>query len=287
MQVQWSSSTSRRFTNEELGCLCGRPCKRAGRCFGELCLIDEALEENDNIVVRGFENQLVNEVALSANWSVESSWTFKKDAHINLLEEAALLKLVSFLGSKMKPIRVVVLVDSFVCKGATSKGRSSSRSLSSILRKVNARLVAFGIYLCVVFVPTRWNTADDPTRDVQLRSPIRGFQLDPDDIDSLRFLASIPPTRRWASNWIRLVLLMSSRPFVDFTDRSTFRAPRASFPSSVAHSSMDFDATLGFPGEGPAPTNLLLGFLLRRNALSWICSWDCWVLLAAAGCFCS
>ena len=248
-------------------------------------IIDEALEEDDNVVVRGFENPLVNEMALSANWSVDSSWTFKKDAHINLLEEAALLKLVSFLGSKRRPMRVVVFVDSFVCKGATSKGRSSSRSLSSILRKVNSRLVAFGIYLCVVFVPTRWNTADDPTRDVQLRSPIRGFQLDPDDLDSLQFLAPIPPTRRWASNWIRLVLLMSSRPFVDFTDRSTFRAPRSSFPSLAPHCSMDFDATLGFPGEGPAPTNFLLGFLLSAampfHGFALGTAGCCWLLLGA------
>ena len=38
----------------------------------------------------GLENQLVNEVALSSSWKTVSAWTFKKEKHINLLEEGAL-----------------------------------------------------------------------------------------------------------------------------------------------------------------------------------------------------
>ena len=57
--------------------------------------IDRRLAHEDSLESSGLENQLVNEVALSAEWSVVDSWTFKKQSHINILEEAALLRLVS------------------------------------------------------------------------------------------------------------------------------------------------------------------------------------------------
>lgn len=104
------------------------------------------IEELD-VTIIGLENQLVNEVALSSSWKVHSSWTFKKQSHINILEEAS------------------ILVDSFVVRGVTSKGRSSSRALSAILRRVGATAVAAAIYLTLPFVPARWNPSDDPTRD--------------------------------------------------------------------------------------------------------------------------
>ena len=250
-------------------------------------VIDEQLESEEKLEVKGFENQLVNEVALTAKWSVASSWSFKRESHINILEEAALLRLVSYLGTKMRPLRAVALVDSFVCRGATAKGRSSSRSLSAILRKVNSRMVAFGIYLVTPFCPTRWNVADDPSREVPLRDPIFGFDLQSLSDQDLHFLASLKPTRRWVSNWIRLVLLASGPPFVDFSDRSIYRAPRlsqATYPDPP--SGLNFDATLGFPGEGPDVPNSLIGFLtfslLPVHGFALCPAGCCWLLWGAA-----
>ena len=54
--------------------------------------IDRRLAHEDSLESSGLENQLVNEVALSAEWSFVDSWTFKKQSHINILEEAALLR---------------------------------------------------------------------------------------------------------------------------------------------------------------------------------------------------
>ena len=54
--------------------------------------IDRSEEEELALEVRGLENQLVNEVAICAPWKVESSWSFRKHSHINILEEAALLE---------------------------------------------------------------------------------------------------------------------------------------------------------------------------------------------------
>ena len=249
--------------------------------------IDEKILRSDMIEVKGFENQLVNEVALTSRWSVASSWCFKKDSHINILEEAALLRLVTFLGSKMRPLRAVALVDSFVCRGATAKGRSSSRSLSSILRKVNSRMVAFGIYMVNPFCPTRLNVADDPTRDVPLRDSVKGFEAQKLDDDDLKFLASVQPTRRWASNWVRLSLLLLGAPFVDFSDRSSYRAPRLSLaPYPDPPSGLTFDATLGFSGEGPVATISPFGILLCSTTpylgLALGSAGRCWLLWGAA-----
>lgn len=64
----------------------------------------------------------------------------------------------------------------------------------------------------------------------------------------------------WISNWSRLVLLCLGPSVLCLCGRSVFRAPR--FPAGLSSavvlaeaagqgSSMDFDSTLGFPGEGP------------------------------------
>lgn len=107
-----------------------------------------------SLQVAGLENQLVNEVAVASKWEVDSSWTFKKQSHINILEEASVLRLVTFLSSFCQPLPVSALVDSFVIRGAAAKGRSSSRALSTILWRVGAFSIA-AIYLTLPYVPTR------------------------------------------------------------------------------------------------------------------------------------
>ena len=99
----------------------------------------------------------MNEVAIAAPWEVVASWTFRKPSHINILEEAVLLRLVNRLGRRSLPSRIVALVDSHVVRGATSKGRTSSKALSSVLRRVCAGCVAYGLYLVLPFCPTRLN----------------------------------------------------------------------------------------------------------------------------------
>ena len=121
------------------------------------------------------------------------------------------------------------------------------------------------------FVPTRLNVADDPTRDLELRQPIPGMDLAAWDRLDLYKLAALPKLRRWSSNWVRLVIKMLGPPCLAFPDRSVFRCPRFPYglrstdvcrPVSVSDF-MDFDATLGFPGEGPFAlhTRPLLGNL--------------------------
>ena len=75
---------------------------------------------------KGLESVLVNDIALSSDWKVETSWTFRGSSHINILEEASLLRLAQRLVKLKYPTRFASLVDSNVVRGATSKGRSSS-----------------------------------------------------------------------------------------------------------------------------------------------------------------
>ena len=130
------------------------------------CVAD-ALDLN----TKGLENQLVNDVAASSDWRVDSSWTFKKESHINILEMCSLLKLASRLALKKQSLRVVNLVDSFVVRGAASKGRSASLGLTPVIRRLCAVSTAAFLFFSLPFVPTRLNVSDDPTQGhLSLRS---------------------------------------------------------------------------------------------------------------------
>ena len=203
--------------------------------------------------VAGLENQLVNEVALSSPWRIHSSWTFKKQSHINILEEASILRLVNFLSRCRKPIRAVALVDSFVVRGATSKGRSSSRALSAILRRVGATSVAAAVYLTLPYVPTRWNPADDPTRDAVLRPIYGSLELEHWSDEDLYRLSELPKTKRWSSLWVRFVIRLLGPQVLHLSDRSQYRqsAISSSERRGFSQDQFSFDASLGFPGEGP------------------------------------
>ena len=157
--------------------------------------------------VEGLENQLVNEVSLSSKWNTLACWSYKPGRHINLLEEECILRLVSRLSKLRVPLRVVALTDSHVVRGATSKGRSSSRILCRMLKKIGAVCVASAIYLTLPYVPTRWNPSDDPTRDVVLRGQYGSLDLSKWSDDDIYALSQLPKLRRWASLWVRLVLI--------------------------------------------------------------------------------
>ena len=166
----------------------------------------ELLEEDQTNETKGLENLLVNQVALTEEWQTLFSWKFKKLSHINILELSSILRLVVHLAKEASHTRVVALTDSLVVRGAVSKGRTSSRGLGAVLRKICSYVTAAGIYLTVPFVPTRLNVADDPTREVELRKPA-GEKVTA-SMEELFEIACFPPMRRWAANWARLLLVL-------------------------------------------------------------------------------
>ena len=138
-----------------------------------------------------------------------------------------------------------------------SKGRSPSRALGRGLRRIAAVATAFGLSVQVPFCPTRLMPADHPSRDAPLPQPIPGFLGPSWTLAEIRSLASLPKLRRWASNWARLFLLVSGyKPPVLTQHRCSGLSFRAFVPPCL-----DFDATLGYPGEGPAACFWALLFL--------------------------
>lgn len=199
-------------------------------------------------VSKGLESIGVNELAISGSWSVDSAWTFRKESHINILEEAALLRLAQRCCKFCYPTRITAMVDSNVVRGATSKGRSSSKSLSTVLRRFNSICVAAALYFHIPFCPTRLNAADDPTRDRQLRLSSPGIGLSGLSRDELFDLFLHPKLKRWASNWTRLVLRVYGLDCLSWARRDTYRQRWANHPSHFVQ--MDFDPTLGSFREG-------------------------------------
>ena len=113
-------------------------------CFKNGILeVKKKVHEANSIDVKGLENQLCNEIVTSSKWTCESSWTFRKESHINILEMASVLRLVQRLSDSCCPLRVVNLVDSHVTKGAASKGRTASLGLGAILRLVGGHQIGY------------------------------------------------------------------------------------------------------------------------------------------------
>ena len=91
---------------------------------------------------------------------------WKRKAHINELEGAALLMAVKHLGrsSLRRGQKVLMLSDSLVVVGAVSKGRSSSWRVNSYCRRIAAHLMFWGPRLYLRYINTRVNPADGPSR---------------------------------------------------------------------------------------------------------------------------
>ena len=173
------------------------------------------LREYDPSDSGGFESALVNDILLSCRWEEHRDWHWKHRAHINVLETMAVTSLFKeAIVGKAEDVRLNVLVDSAVAKGALAKGRSSSFSLQPTLRRTATYLVAGGIFPSISFAPTRWNPADAPTREKPMPSPVPCSLTDLVDSSTLISLHSVSLSRPF-SNWVRLsllILLLTSAP---------------------------------------------------------------------------
>ena len=235
---------------------CGLSCysSRRSSAMTGMCMETDWVFQNLPQVT-GLENMLVNEVATAESWSPLYAWKFKKKSHINILELSSVLRLVVHVMKMGGHCRLVALTDSSVVRGAVSKGRTSSRGLNAVLRKIGALLVASA----VPFVPTRLNVADDPTRDTDVR-PAAGGKV-ASSRDEMFDMAAGKPLKRWAANWVRLVSLQIGPEVFKFRDRRIYRRrARGSSRIIAAYhgAQMDFDKTKGFPGEGPSGLWILL-----------------------------
>lgn len=217
-------------------------------------------EERLALKTEGLEDLLSNEICLSGAWKTSQVWRWKRKSHINILEAHAVLRMlrrVAYFGGDR---RLVYMCDSFVAKSVITRGRSSADSLRQVLEKISAVCLAFGLYPRGRFAPTRMNSADHPTRDAEIPEALSGLLLSELPRRLIAALAHVSGIRRWCANWARLFLLLNPI-YLDFI--LPFSSTRIHAANVVGPSdwTLDFDSTLGYPGEGPAifqPSSLAL-----------------------------
>ena len=70
------------------------------------------------------------------------------------------------------PQRILVLVDSLVTRGVVSKGRSASRKLNAAWSRCVPICLGQGVAVGPIYVPTRLNPADGPSRLQEVAPPL-------------------------------------------------------------------------------------------------------------------
>ena len=159
----------------------------------------------------GHERPFVNMVAEALPWRTERRWRWKRGGHINLLEQRAIHACLRERCRRRQKGRVVILVDSRVALCSGAKGRSPSRALGSRWRRSIAYIVGGQLYPGLLFVPSRKNTSDHPSRGKPVppspwAPPAAWYEIDGGDFDEWdRWLKTGPSTRQVAG-WAQLVL---------------------------------------------------------------------------------
>lgn len=89
-------------------------------------------------------------------WEWQEAFVSKwgKREHINILELRAILLALQYQTSRHKihDARVFHISDSYICISIVSKGRSGSRMLSRVLKKISAHCLAFGLFVVLAHV---------------------------------------------------------------------------------------------------------------------------------------
>ena len=100
------------------------------------------------------------------SWSVAHSYPYKEKDHINILELRSILHVLEWRSrvSSFHSRRFLHLSDSQVCLSVLTKGRSSSRQLNRLLRRIAALCLALDLLPLWAWVESRLNPADEPSR---------------------------------------------------------------------------------------------------------------------------
>ena len=171
------------------------------------------MQQTEDVDVIGLESIVSNDIAEHLPWSTLQEWRWKKkEVHINIKETSAFGRLAYWMAVNSPKTRFSSGLDSFVSISAIIKGRSASYGLRPAIRRIGSTLVAGCLYPALHFFPTRYNKADHPTRNVAIPRPVPGSILHQSCLGEIISLAKIPGLKRFAANWVRLVLLLSGKP---------------------------------------------------------------------------
>ena len=239
---------------------CDGLAKALAWCFWKHLRSRDEAERRYELKADGLEDVITNDLCVAIPWQSMSAWKWRKEKHINLLETEASNVLAKFIAKKGGDTRYVNLLDSHVARSALTKARTSSYALSKFLLQRASICIAFGLYPAHRFSPTRCNPADHPSRGTDIPPPVAHSIIRECDPQLLFGLFKLRSLRRWASNWARLVLLVN--PPIAFFLRFPEACRRHGCLAISLHELLvDFDSSLGYPGEGPASSFLPIWIL--------------------------
>ena len=220
-----------------------------GQFFKDHLVARERAMQRLDYEVGGLEDVITNDICCSLSWKEDDSWAWKGASHINLLETSATLKLYRKVAVEGGDCRFTYIGDSHVSRSAMARGRTSSGALRPLLKKSAALCLGFGLYPAGRFGPTRLNPGDAPSRQAEIQRATDHSICLGLNAEVLTALASLPPLKKWVSNWLRLALLI--HPFL--ASLPSIRHELRTYPLSFIDDHewlLEFDSTLGYPGEG-------------------------------------
>ena len=99
-------------------------------------------------------------------WKECRAFRWRRSEHINLLELRAAVHAIQWRArrGRFHSFRTMLLIDNQSILAVIAKGRSSSRSVNHLLRKLAALCCTLNIYLLVAWVDTTENPADQASR---------------------------------------------------------------------------------------------------------------------------
>ena len=99
-------------------------------------------------------------------WQKVFGYRWSKGEHINSLELRSIIHSVEWRIRHLKEVhaRIFHLTDSYICMSIISKGRSSSKMLKPLLRRLTSELLAWDIYLIISHVESSENPTDNASR---------------------------------------------------------------------------------------------------------------------------
>lgn len=235
--------------------------------------------DHDSPETQGHESVAINDILIARQWRTLKCWRWRSKSHINVLEAKAAIEIVKEAALTTPGHRVLAALDSRVAKGALAKGRSTARGLQEACQKSAAWQIAADIYMGWCFAPTRLNTADDPTRDLDVRRHAKHALLEVLDLEEIQLLHHQQLSRS-AANWVRLaLLLMLFVPASAGEDPSTGRACHIWAAFGFVRPCLFFlqGSDLGLGLRGHPFCHLCVDFTLP----CWICARCCSVVSAA------
>lgn len=199
-----------------------------------------------------YEKFWINDLLRELPWVPTASRPVGGDAHINVRELRAGLRHGVMEARGARGLRILLVLDSRVSIGALGKGRSAAQLLNNELRAALPEILGQDLYLGFLFGPTRLNPADAPSRLRPLAST--GLGLPPwaralmrGDTKEFDWLTSLPDQSHRTMGWACLTLRLAKA-------RGCPLSPKE----------LPFDATLGYPGEGPSASRPALDLRQHR-----------------------